>query len=665
MVLLLCACRGAPPPSLGQAFQVRGDAGTRAKAFMRVAIRGRASERARAAFLWGLYACDARAPVAALSAFNVARPDGARRRLAARRLDESLEAAGSTAAAWTAAVRAAWLGDDDRARLGLAGAESLLLRGDAAAAVALVPDPGALRREDLPRALAVLGRGGGDAAAAARRRLAVEFPQQYDALAMLASLDTISAGFTPGEWAVHAQAWLEAGQPERALRAAARAGSAGYVVAARAALKLHRPGVAVASAARGGDGCGGCWLERAEAQRNIAWSQPPEARRRTFGEMLQAAARAGRVLAAADPLRPRAEVQQAEALVELGRFADAVPHLTGAGASAQPRFEWVCRRLAMLGTDALARAASPPAELARTTRGRRIAAFWLARQRARRGDPAGLAALADGGFPDLPAQWAARALGRRGVSVAVSDGPEGAPAPPPWSADLLTAGRVADIVLGWRAELEATGGANVEWLGLVRLADMPPAEAISLLVRGEPHLLSGPWQGLSRDLLQRYLPLPLRAEVEAAAARAGVPPWLLAGLVRQESAWNPRARSAAGAVGLAQVLPAVAAEAARGIPGLVPRGDLTEPARNLAVGAALLAQWRAAFAGSWVAALASYDAGERRVRPAWEAAGRDDGPAFVEAIEIPETWDYVHRVVLLAEGYRLLYWPDGKAYPWT
>jgi soluble lytic murein transglycosylase len=165
--------------------------------------------------------------------------------------------------------------------------------------------------------------------------------------------------------------------------------------------------------------------------------------------------------------------------------------------------------------------------------------------------------------------------------------------------------------------------------------------------------------------MERYLPLPWRDEVESAARRAGVPAWVLAGLVRQESAWNPRARSAAGALGLAQVLPAVAAEAAREVPGLAPTGDLFEPGRNLVLGATLLARWRRSFAGSWTAALASYDAGEKRVRDLWEAADRDDGPIFVEALEIPETWDYVHRVVLLAEGYRILYWPEGKAYPWT
>ncbi len=664
-LLLFCACRGTPIPTISQAFQVKGDAPSRAKAFMRVAIRGRESERTRAAFLWGLFACDARSPVAGVAGFNVARPEGARRRLAARRLEESLQASGSPAAAWTAAARAPWLGEDDRARIGLAGAEALAQRGEVAGAIGLLPNLSTLRREDVPRALAVLGRGGDAGASEARRRLAVEFPQQFDALAMLSSLETIEAGFTPAEWAAHAQAWLDAGQATPALRAAARAGTAGFVVAARASLKLHRPSTALVWAARGGERCGACWVERAEAGRQIAWSQEPAVRRRTFAEMLRAAVNSSQLLPGNDPLRARAEVLEAEALVELGRGAEAVPHLAGDTVAAQPRFEWVCRRLAMLGAGTLATATSPVPDLARTTRGRRLAAFWLARQRARRGDTAGLEALAAGGFPDLPAQWAARALGRHGVPLVVSNDPPAVQRPPGWAGDLLTVGRVADVVLGWRFELEASGGPNPGWLGLVRLAEMPPLEGISLLVRGEPRLLSGPWQGLPRELFRLYLPLPMRSEVESAAQRAGVPPWLLAGLVRQESAWNPRARSAAGALGLAQLLPAVAAEAARAIPGLSPKGDLFEPDRNLTIGATLLARWRRDFAGSWTVALASYDAGEARVREVWDSAGRDDGPAFVESLEIPETWDYVHRVVLLAEGYRVLYWPEGKAYPWT
>jgi soluble lytic murein transglycosylase len=284
---------------------------------------------------------------------------------------------------------------------------------------------------------------------------------------------------------------------------------------------------------------------------------------------------------------------------------------------------------------------------------------------AHRGDRSGFTPLAGSGFPDLPAQWAAADLRTRGVAVVPSGQPPASPPPPGWAADLLTAGRVADVVFTWRWELEAAGGNGPGWLGLLELAEMPPVEAVSLLVRGEPKLLSGPWQGLPPQLLERYLPLPWRPEVEAAARRTGVPPWVLAGLVRQESAWNPRARSAAGALGLAQVLPESGAEVARELPGFSRSGDILEPGRNLTLGAALLARWRRTFGGSWTVALASYNAGEKRVREVWEANGRHDGPEFVESLEIPETWDYVHRVVLLAEGYRILYWPEGRAYPWT
>ncbi len=143
-----------------------------------------------------------------------------------------------------------------------------------------------------------------------------------------------------------------------------------------------------------------------------------------------------------------------------------------------------------------------------------------------------------------------------------------------------------------------------------------------------------------------------------------MPPWVLAGLVRQESAWNPRAVSSAGAVGLAQLLPSTARELVREA-GLPPSWgkNLTDPGANLAIGALLLSRWRQGFGGSWPPTLACYNAGERRVREVWERSGRRAGPEFVESIEIPETHDYVHRVALLAEGYRLLYWPEGKAIP--
>lgn len=631
---------------------------------MRVAVEGRESERARAAVLWGLYACDARSPVGALAGFNVARPQGGLARLAAHRLEEALEESRSPVGPWRAAVAAPWLSADDRLRLRLQGAEVLASRGEPTAGAVLLPELGGLRGDELGRALAVTALAGGAAGPAAERSLAVGFPQLFETTFPGRSLDRVAATFSVAEWTSHAQALLDAGEPQAALRAAARAGSGGSVTAARAALRLHRPRVALAWAARGGERCAECWLERAEAYRQLAWGSPAGQRQRNFGEMLRAAQRGLQLSTTNTTSAGRGELLVGEALVELGRFAEALPHLDTPLAQAQPRWEWVVRRLVMLQARQKG-GAGLPTDLARTTRGRRLAEYWRARVLARRGDRSALTVLAGGGFPDLPAQWAAGDLGARGVAIVPSARASASPPPPAWASDLLTAGRVADAVFAWRWELEATGGNGPGWLGLLALAEMPPLEAVSLLVRGEPKLLSGPWQGLPRQLLERYLPLPWRPELEAAARRSGVPPWVLAGLVRQESAWNPRARSAAGALGLAQVLPDSAAEVARELPGLSRAGDIFEPARNLTLGAALLARWRRTSGGSWTVALASYNAGEKRVREVWEASGRRDGPEFVESLEIPETWDYVHRVVLLAEGYRILYWPEGRAYPWT
>jgi hypothetical protein len=48
--------------------------------------------------------------------------------------------------------------------------------------------------------------------------------------------------------------------------------------------------------------------------------------------------------------------------------------------------------------------------------------------------------------------------------------------------------------------------------------------------------------------------------IQQSAAKYGIPPSIIAGLIETESAWNPIARSPAGARGLAQFMPATAAE---------------------------------------------------------------------------------------------------------
>lgn len=111
--------------------------------------------------------------------------------------------------------------------------------------------------------------------------------------------------------------------------------------------------------------------------------------------------------------------------------------------------------------------------------------------------------------------------------------------------------------------------------------------------------------------------------IERAALRAEVDPALLASLVWAESGFRPDARSHAGAVGLAQLMPATAA--GLGV-------DPHDPQQNLEGGARYLAEQLRRF-GRPELALAAYNAGPARV----EAAGGI--PA------ITETQTYVPRVM--------------------
>lgn len=648
---------------------MRGGTTLRARAYLAVAHEGNAGERRRAAFLWGLFACDSSSPRSALRAFRIAQPSGGRARLAARRLAEALSARNAPTSEWWGAASVPWMAPEDRGRLLVAGAEARLAAGDLGGATELAQ--AAVTGTERPRALALLAAAGGPGAAPAERTLAVEFPTRFGQLLPGRSLSRVTASLTASQWRRHAEAWLDAGVAAPAYAAAARSNSA--LTAARAAIRLRRANDALVWAGRLGDADPDGWIERAEVHRQIAWGGPPERREGPFREMLRCARRAAALLRDADPRRGRVRLQIAEALTELGRFDEAMRQLADESVRSQPRYDWVFRRLFFLrGRTAAAWSEAYDPSRAATNRVRRIAAYWVSV--GARSDSAAVTGqqLATSGFPDLPAYWAARASGAAVTAVSLREDVMVPPAPPRWAADLIAAGRVSDAVVAWRADLEAESRKGPQWLGVLDLADMVPLDEIPLLVRAEPRLVTGPWDGLHRQLLERYLPLPYRDEVEDASRRAGVPPWLLAGLVRQESAWNPTARSAANAVGLSQLLPPVAREIvrrdkalARWLGGARSDADLVRPRANLGIGATLLRRWRDSLGGSWTAALACYNAGERRVRDVWERSGRKDGPEFVEAIEMPETWDYVHRVVLLAEGYRLLYWPAERSYPWT
>jgi len=126
--------------------------------------------------------------------------------------------------------------------------------------------------------------------------------------------------------------------------------------------------------------------------------------------------------------------------------------------------------------------------------------------------------------------------------------------------------------------------------------------------------------------------VPYGAEITAAAQRHGIDPALLAGLVRQESNFDPTAGSPAGARGLTQLMPGTAA-------GLGVT-DVTDPQQSLEGGAKYLKQQLDAFGGDVTKALAAYNAGPGAVH------------RFGGVPPYAETQSYVQKVQAFAAAYR-------------
>jgi soluble lytic murein transglycosylase-like protein len=100
--------------------------------------------------------------------------------------------------------------------------------------------------------------------------------------------------------------------------------------------------------------------------------------------------------------------------------------------------------------------------------------------------------------------------------------------------------------------------------------------------------------------------VPFGAEITAAAKKHGIDPALLAGLVKQESGFNPNAGSPAGARGLTQLMPGTAA--GLGV------SNVLDPLQSLDGGAKYLRQQLDAFGGDVTRALAAYNAGPGAVQ---------------------------------------------------
>ena len=183
-----------------------------------------------------------------------------------------------------------------------------------------------------------------------------------------------------------------------------------------------------------------------------------------------------------------------------------------------------------------------------------------------------------------------------------------------------------------------------------------PHQAMRIMKSLAPEYLNLALDQAPRRFWELLFPLPYRADVVRAASEKNLDPYLLAGLIRQESEFDPQARSRANAFGLTQVRPATGRLFARqvGIKRFSSR-LLFQPAANLKIGVSIFSAMLDKNGGNLEQTLAAYNAGPNRAAE-WRAWNTYREPAeFVESIPFTETRDYVQAVLRNADIYRRLY----------
>jgi soluble lytic murein transglycosylase len=161
-----------------------------------------------------------------------------------------------------------------------------------------------------------------------------------------------------------------------------------------------------------------------------------------------------------------------------------------------------------------------------------------------------------------------------------------------------------------------------------------------------------------------FYPLVHWNDIKYWANQRRLDPYQVAGLIRQESVFNPRARSHANAYGLMQLLVPTANMMARKYvakTGSVTSSALYDAPLNIELGTAYMRDQLDKFQRIEYMAVA-YNAGPGRVAP-WRATLPVDMDEFVEAIPFRETKGYVQGVIRNSAQYRRLYDENGNFKP--
>ncbi|MFP3896733.1 MAG: transglycosylase SLT domain-containing protein [Anaerolineales bacterium] len=222
----------------------------------------------------------------------------------------------------------------------------------------------------------------------------------------------------------------------------------------------------------------------------------------------------------------------------------------------------------------------------------------------------------------------------------------------------------------WRLDWHSESATTLRWLrddirdnpqellALARIADEMGAHAVAISCA--EYLMA-----LSREKGAGEIPGALHRLayptvyghlVSAQAERHGLDPFLLLALVRQESRFNPRAVSYAGAEGLAQIMPDTGAWIASRIGhDAYQHGFAMRPVIGMRYGAWFLRFLLDLYENDWIAALVAYNAGPGNLRRWTNDAPIDDHDLFYETLPGSQAQEYVRQVYRQYRRYESIY----------